>query len=118
MKNKDPEAEKSRKNRVLTSVLSPQLSKTHIRKSRKWRNPSNSQSQSKQLKTTTPWQATPLGCSTHECYLNTRKRKTRKREHVKRSGRSTDQEQRAKDSHKSPAPSFFLRDGQKGPVRP
>lgn len=35
MKNKDPEAEKSRKNRVLTSVLSPQLSKTDIRKSRK-----------------------------------------------------------------------------------
>lgn len=79
MTNKDPEAEKSRKNRALTSVLSPPLSETDTRKSRKWRNPSNSQSQSKQVKNTTPWQATPLGCSTRECYPFTRKRKTRKR---------------------------------------
>lgn len=40
MTNKDPEAEKSRKNRALTSVLSPPLSETDTRKSRKWRNPS------------------------------------------------------------------------------
>ena len=79
MKNKDPEAEKSRKNRVLTSVLSPQLSETDTRESREWTNPSNSQSQSKQVKTTTPWQAAPLGCSTRECCPITRKRKTRKR---------------------------------------
>ena len=79
MKNKDPEAEKSSKNRVLTSVLSPQLSKTDIRKSRKWRNPSNSQSQSKQLKNTTPWQATPLGCSTRVTWIRGKGKQERER---------------------------------------